>query len=222
MADLFWFNNPKVLFDKDHVMDFIPQGNTLASKLNSVTRLILLITIVTFAITKSVKVLISAGFTLCAIVIIYKIKRSSIVKRGLKKNIFKEGFANSQLYKNTKCKKTTDKFTNPTPTNPLMNVLLPEIGDNPDRKAAAPSFNPEVEKKINESAGNVGPDPRLFLDLGDSINFEQSMQRFYTTANTRVGNDQTAFAKFCYGEMPSCKEGDALQCTKDNGRWINY
>ena len=106
--------------------------------------------------------------------------------------------------------------------NPLGNVLLPEIKYNPKRPAAAPSFNPEVEKEINTSAGNVGPDPRLFLDLGDTLSFEQPMQRFYTTANSRVANDQTAFAKFCYGDMPSCKEGNGLQCLKDNPRWINY
>ena len=46
-------------------------------------------------------------------------------------------------------------------------------------------------------AGNVGPDPRLFLDLGDSISFEQSMRNFYSTPNTTVGgDDQTAFAKY--------------------------
>ena len=43
-----------------------------------------------------------------------------------------------------------------------MNVLLPEIKDTiRTREAAQPSFNPEVEKKINESAGNVGPDPKI-------------------------------------------------------------
>ena len=62
-----------------------------------------------------------------------------------------------------------------------MNVLLPEINDKPKRKPAAPSFNRTVEKKINTKAGNVGPDPRLFLDLGDSISFEQSMRNFYST-----------------------------------------
>ena len=112
--------------------------------------------------------------------------------------------------------------TMPTKKNPLMNVLLPEIKYNPEREAAAPSFNPAVEEKINESAGNVGPDPKLFLDLGDAISFEQSMQRFYTTANSRVSNDQTAFAKFCYGNMPSCKSGDDVACLKENPRWINY
>jgi hypothetical protein len=162
---------------------------------------------------------------LCAIVIIYNTKRASKVKPEIKKDIFKEGFSNLKVCKTPvkeDIKKKDKKFTTPKPNNPLMNVLLPEISENPDRPAAAPSFNQDIEKEINESAGNVGEDPRLFLDLGDSINFEQSMQRFYTTANTRVASDQMAFAKFCYGDMPSCKEGDGLQCTKNNARWINY
>ena len=103
-----------------------------------------------------------------------------------------------------------------------MNVMLPEIKYDPKRSAAAPSFNPVVEKEINESAGNVGIDPRLFVDLGDKLSFENSMRQVYPTANTRVPNDQTAFAEFCDGNMPSCKEGYGLQCIKDNPRWINY
>ena len=98
---------------------------------------------------------------------------------------------------------------------PKLNIIQKDL---PQRHHSIP----EVEKEINTSAGNVGPDPRLFLDLGDTLSFEQSMQRFYTTANSRVANDQTAFAKFCYGDMPSCKEGNGLQCLKDNPRWINY
>ena len=78
------------------------------------------------------------------------------------------------------------------------------------------------EKKINRKAGNVGPDPRLFLDLGDSISFEQSMRNFYSTPNTKVCNDQTAFAKYLYGEMPSCKEGNEFQCMKDNYRYTLF
>ena len=132
-------------------------------------------------------------------------------------SLVKEGFTNPELYKSTK-----SQFTQPKKSNPLMNVMLPEIKYNPKRSAAAPSFNPVVEKEINESAGNVGIDPRLFVDLGDKLSFENSMRQFYPTANTRVPNDQTAFAEFCYGNMPSCKEGDGLQCIKDNPRWINY
>ena len=103
-----------------------------------------------------------------------------------------------------------------------MNVSLPEIKYNPKRKPAAPSFNPEVEKDINKKAGNVGIDPRLFKDLGDKLDFENSMRQFHSTPNTSIPNDQEAFAKFCYGDMPSCKDGDSLQCEKNNPRWTNY
>ena len=62
----------------------------------------------------------------------------------------------------------------------------------------------------------------LFLDLGDKIEFDGSMRNFYATANTTIPNDQRGFAEFCFGDMPSCKEGDGLQCTKDNPRYTNY
>ena len=218
MAGTFWLNNPSVLLDKDKLIQLWPsKGESLEAKLNAITRLVILLTVIGFVLTRSFKILISAVVTLVIIVIMYKTEKKNKVKKEINKKIVKEGFTNRQLYKQNQ-----GSFTNPTKKNPLMNVLLPEIKYNPQRKAGAPSFNPTVEEKINESAGNVGPDPRLFLDLGDSISFEQSMQRFYTTANSRVANDQTAFAKFCYGDMPSCKDGDGLQCVKDNHRWINY
>ena len=32
------------------------------------------------------------------------------------------------------------------------------------------------------------------------------MMRFYSTANTRINSDQSAFGEFLYGNMPSAKE----------------
>lgn len=58
--------------------------------------------------------------------------------------------------------------------------------------------------------------------IGDNFGFEQSMRNFYATPNTRIPNDQEAFANFCYGDMISCKDGDSLACTKFNPRHINY
>jgi hypothetical protein len=218
MSHTFWLNNPSVLLDKKYITELWPsEAESTETKLNAYTRIIILLAVVGFMLTRSVKVLISAAITLVIIVLLYKTRKHADAKKAMNTKIVKEGFTNRKLYEKSK-----QAFTNPTRKNPLMNVLLPEIKYNPHRKAAAPSFNPVVEEKINEKTGNVGPDPRLFLDLGDSINFEQSMQRFYTTANSRVANDQTAFAKFCYGNMPSCKDGDGLQCVKDNHRWINY
>ena len=214
MSNTFWLNNPATLMNSDHITEIWPSnGLSYTAKLNAVTRLIIILTILGFIMTGSFKIVISAIISLLVIVIIYKTKKKDNIKKKITEKIVKEGFTNPTLYKATQ-----KSFTNPTKKNPLMNVMLPEIKYDPERKAAAPAFNPAVEKKINKSAGNVGPDPRLFVDLGDAISFEQSMQRFYTTANSRVANDQTAFAKFCYSDMKSCKEGDGLQCIKNNKR----
>ena len=78
----------------------------------------------------------------------------------------------------------------------------------------------QMVKEINSDHPDI--DKRLFQDLGDNYQFDQSMRSFYTTASTTNPNAQEEFAKFCYGNMPSCKDGDDLQCVKDNARYINY
>ncbi len=216
MSNTFWLNNPMVL--SKNATEIWPSSNLdYAGKLNAITRLVILLTVLGYITTRLIKVLISGLVTIVIIAIIYKVKKHKYIKKKINKKSIKEGFANNYDYE-----KNASKFTEPQKNNPLMNVLLPEIKYNPKRKMAAPSFNRTVEKKINKMAGNVGPDPRLFLDLGDTVSFEQSMRNFYSTANTKVPNDQTAFAKYCYGDMPSCKEGDAFQCTKDNQRYTLF
>ena len=42
------------------------------------------------------------------------------------------------------------------------------------------------------------------------------MRNFYAMPNTQIPNNQKDFAMFCYGNMPSCKDGDSLQCSKNN------
>ena len=138
-----------------------------------------------------------------------------------------EGFEDLNAFKNN--------FTIPKKTNPLMNVLLTEYSDDPNREAAAPTFNPNVEDDINEKTmdfiseqfvkGDEEKDKikaRLFADLGYNFEFNQSMRNFYATPNTTIPNDQGSFAEFLYGDMISCKEGNELACSRDNSRWINY
>lgn len=218
MTNTFWLNDPTILFNKEYITELWPTGKmTLAAKLNAITRIVILLSILGYLVTRSFKIPISAIVTIVILIIIYKTQKKKKLKEAYENISMQEEIIREQLETNAQ-----GPFTQPNPDNPLMNVLLPEIKDNPTRKAAAPSFNPVVEKEINNSAGNVGIDPRLFVDLGDKLSFENSMRQFYPTANTRVPNDQTAFAEFCYGNMPSCKEGDGLQCIKDNPRWINY
>ena len=68
---------------------------------------------------------------------------------------------------------------------------------------------------INQKAKN---DDRLFKDLGDNLSFQNNMRNFHSMPNTTIPNGQKAFAEFCYGNMPSCKDGDNEQCSKINRR----
>jgi len=187
-------------------MELWPQSEySFECKLNAITRLVILLTILGYLFTRSIRIVVTGLITIGVVVILYK---SHHKKKKLNKKMLKEGFTSPELYEKVK-----SSFMKPTQKNPLMNVLLPEIQYNPQRKPAAPAFNPTVEKNINKKVA----DPRLFLDLGDNIAFDQSMRNFYATANTTIPNDQKAFAEYCYGTMPSCG-GDYLQCSKNNYR----
>lgn len=197
----FWLNDPTVLFNKQYITELWPNKSmSQTQKLNAITRLIIILTILGYLLTHSQYVLVSGLVTLVVIVVLHSTKKPK------RKVTFKEPFFTP------KKDLTEEVYTLPTKENPLMNVLLPEIQDNPERKPAAPAFNPAIEKEINDET----MDKRLFLDLGDNITFEQSMRQFYANPNTSIPNDQMAFAKFCYGDMPSCKEGDPFQCAKNN------
>ena len=113
----------------------------------------------------------------------------------------------------------------------MGNVLLTDIYDDPDRRAAAPSFNPDVNEDINNAVKKQtqmlnpsikGTNSQIYGDLKDNYDLDQSMMRFYTTSNTRVTNDQGAFAKWLYSDYPSGKASGAegaIARVRDNERY---
>ena len=239
----FWANDPTVLFNKDYILQMWPlQTMTFDEKLNAISRLIIVLSILGFTITKSIRFLIMGMVTLAIIYFVYKMRKQKIVKELLK-NDDKEGFKNND--KNGYLQPSEVKITNPEtleaylksdfePTNkknPLGNVLLTDIMDNPKRKAAPPSFNTEVYEDINKSTKKMiqslnpeikNTNKQLFGDLGEKFEFDQSMWQYYSTPNTKIPNDQGAFADFLYGDMPSCRGGDDIACVKDNFRYTLY
>jgi len=225
----FWINQPSVLLDRDDIADLWPMPlMSVEQKLNAITRLVLLLTVLGFLVTNNINIIFTGFITLAIFVILYKTQYNlnSVSSSGADANPSKkEGFVNSQMYNMLK-----PHLTTPTIQNPMMNVLLPEISYNPTRDEAAPAYNPEVEKDINHSTeGYVVLDfePRnmteaeklrkkLFADLGDKYEFDDSMRSFYTNPNTTIPNDQKGFAEFCYGSMISCKEGNEFACQRFN------
>lgn len=223
MATQFWIKDPRVLFKSDDISKVYPSANmTSEEKLNAITRLIIILTLLGYLISQDAKIVITGLVTLVIIVILYYSKN---IKSSDAKVVTKEQFSNPEVYNLTK-----SNFTQPNDRNPAMNVLLTEIADNPNRKEAAPGFNPIVGEEMNKATigfvskefGDNKIDERLFKDLGDNFNFDQSMRTFHPTPNTRIPNDQSSFAEFCYGDMLSCKEGNELMCMKDNPRYTLY
>ena len=209
----FWLNNPTILLDKNQLTEIWPfQDLSIERKLNAITRLILILTFLGYLTTKSMKIVMTTAITLVVLVIIYKTQKKKA----------KEAFQNITVSDKKIFKKIMhDKFQTPTQQNPLMNVMPTDYRDNPQRKQAAPINNASIEQEVNEAV-KKSLDPKLFRNLGDNLTFQHSMRTFNAQPATTIPNNQKAFREFCYGNMKSCKEGDELQCTKNNTDNLKY
>ena len=248
----FWINDPTVLFKREEIMDIWPAPlMSIEQKMNAISRIVILLSILGFLITKNVNIIFTGAITLAVFVMMYKLQHqeeydaknggnnSNDNNNGNNSNDKKkEGFINSGFNEPTNNQLEYSKMRNvlkpnlttPTVTNPMMNVLLPEIAYDPERNQAALAYDPKVEKEINhttEVATVLDFEPRtiteaeklrkkLFADLGDKYEFDDSMRSFYTNPNTTIPNDQKGFAEFCYGSMISCKEGNEFACQRFN------
>ena len=240
MTTPFWFNDPIILFNKESILEIWPtQQMNFEAKLNAISRLVIFMSLLGFIFTRNSNLIIIGIVTLAIIFTLYKLRKQSIVK-------FKEGFSvNSSIQPSalSPAPMTTNpvtlesvlrtEFHPTTKKNPFGNVLLTDIADNPNRKAAAPSFNPDVYDEITSSVKKqtqmLNPDiintnKQLYGDLYDSYTLDNSMMRFYSTANSKVANDQGAFQNYLFGAMYSSKEDTpegALMRQKNNWQWIN-
>ena len=223
----FWSENPNVLLDQRYILEFFPvESMTYEQKLNSVTRTVIVLTIITFIYTKNTRLLAVSAVTILAIFLLfYSHQQMCQDKKRVRFGEEQEGFTNLDS-------KHSDVFVDPTAQNPMSNVLITDYEYNPNRKPAPASYTEKTGGEILKQAkqmvidANPGqPDiaKKLFTDLADEFEFEQSMRPFHSTANTTIPNDQGSFADFCYGSMVSCKEGNMFACARnDMARYNNY
>lgn len=236
MANPFWINDMGTLINEKERYQIWPSSDmSFNSKLNAISRLVIILSVLGCILTFNINFLVMGIITLFVIFTIYKLNVT---------NQYKESFMNQQInvIPEKKIPKNT-KLTNPVTLetvlksdfyhsnkkNPMGNVLLTEIMDNPDRMAAPPSFNVDVSEDITRNSKKtvqyLNPDikntnKQLFGDLADNFEFDWSMRNFYSMPNTRVTNDQGAYGQFLYGNMPSAKEGNAFALVQDNARYI--
>ena len=243
MTTPFWFNDPTIIFNKDTMFQLWPTSSlTFEAKLNAISITVIVLSILGFLFTRKTHFLIIGTITLAIIVSFYKFRKNNIVKNLVKQE---EGFqvqgsnpfgsiSSSLMTTNpvTLEKVLRSEFHPTTKKNPFGNVLLTDIMDQPNRKAAAPSFNPDVYDDITSASkkqtqmlnpGIINTNKQLYGDLKDNYDLDNSMMRFYSTANTRVTSDQGAYADYLYGSMYSGKESTpegAMMRVKDNYRYI--
>jgi hypothetical protein len=242
-----WSNDPTILFNKEYIFELWPTTNMCyEQKLNAITRLIIVITILGFILTSSTRILIVGLVTIALIFLLYKMRKPKMSRDVL---LNSEGFEVQGNQVTGLFDKNMKTITNPVTLesvissefkegnkkNPFGNVLLTDIMDDPDRKAAPPSFNPEIEEKITKDVkksvqfmnpGINNTNKQLFGDLWNNFELDQSNRIFYSTANTRVTNDQGAFAKYLYDDLKySAKESTpegAFARVQDNYRYTLY
>ena len=241
MSIEFWANDPTILLNKNYIFEVWPTPNMdYNQKLNAITRLIFFFTAFGFAFTMSIKILFVGIVTIAAIFALYKMQKPKITPQ-----ILAEGFSgldeddnenddNKMLNPSNLDEALKNNFKMGNKKNPFSNVLLTDIADNPKRKAAPPSFNPQVDEEIVKSTKKMvqslnpsikNTEKQLFGDLYNNWELDQSNRAFYSTANTKVANDQGAFAQFLYGYMPSAKESNAdgaFARVQDNYRYTLY
>lgn len=240
MTTPFWSNDATILFNKDSIFEVWPtQQMTFEAKLNAISRLIIVMSLLGFIFTRNWNLIIIGIVTLAIIYTLYKLRKQNIIfkKEGFSVNpsIQPSALSPSPMLKDPVTLKNVlrSEFHPTTKKNPFGNVLLTDIGDNPDRLAAAPSFNPDVYDEIDSAVkkqtqmlnpGIINTNKQLYGDLYDNYQLDNSMMRFNSMPNTRVTNDQGAFQNYLYGAMYSSKEDTpegAMMRVKNNWQWIN-
>lgn len=190
----FWIHNYTELFKQDQLIFWPTDDMTMDEKLNAITRFVIVLSLLGCVLTQTTK-FIWIGLATIVLIVIY----------------------HNNIKPQEPFKQERSQHTVPTPKNPLMNVMLPEINGNPNRKKAMDSYTPETEKEINDNVKKM-LDPRIYKGINNEMDLEYSMRNFYTTASSTIPNDQDGFSKFCYGNMISAKEGNEIALLKQNPR----
>jgi predicted histidine transporter YuiF (NhaC family) len=139
MTIQFWSNEPTILFNKEYIFELWPTTEMCyEQKLNAITRLVILLTILGYILTMSLRVLGVGAFTLLIIFVLFTMRKQKVTKQ-----MMEEGF---RMQDNIGAPMPAESYINPVTLesviksdlkegnkkNPFRNFLLSQIGDNPE------------------------------------------------------------------------------------------
>lgn len=194
-----WIHDPTILFRKNNILELWPMDTfTYHNKINAIVRVIIILSLIGVFITQKYSIIV---ISFLALLIIAYLSNRNTFNKMKKKDNETEGF--SQI--NTLSK---PKYHPSTTNNPLSNVLLTDIVDNPERPSGEPvsyettTSNIETQRqKHNKHISGKN------YDLWERLDNDNSNRAFYTTANSKIVNDQDDFLNYLYGDMKSSKAG---------------
>uniref|UniRef100_A0A6C0FBR0 Minor capsid protein P9 transmembrane helices domain-containing protein n=1 Tax=viral metagenome TaxID=1070528 RepID=A0A6C0FBR0_9ZZZZ len=206
----FWYNDISILYNKDSITEIFPSKRfDILRKLNAIVRLSIFYTLIMFFMKRDQKYLVIPVIVMGITWLIwYKqedIHVDSIIKDSMSDKI-------EDLVKindlSTECRV-------PNKDNPFMNPTLTDYGSNlqPPPKSCPSYNNKGVQRRVEELFNED-----LYRDVTDVFGKNNSQRQFYTVPGNQVPNDQGAFAQWCYGTPPTCKEGNQMACLTGMGR----
>ncbi len=196
MVDLFWFQDPTILFRKDRLMQIWPYENmSFHEKLNATTRFILLISVLGFMVLNNYLILLFGLVLISILILIFNYYKKAQL----------ESMQNMEVVPSN-----ADKHS---ATNPLYNVLLTDYQDNVNKPEAVKQYNETNEQAINNSVKSfvlennkdntdIG---KIFQNVVNNLDFEKSMRQFHMNPSTTIPNNQDDFLKYCYNDLYSEK-----------------
>lgn len=233
-GDAVWYKDPKVLF-KRYAEFFPARDHTPEEKVNAIVRLSFYIaaalTAVAFARTRSLKAIgkyfFMAALATAIVSLAYKggacYPSKQFARNVTSPKTYGIQPSSPSLNREPRCPagaKTcamrirnaaaeNATCTKSTPENPFANVLLTELGDDPDRPAACAY---DSQKDLIRKNFNKG----LPRNLTDVYEVQNSQRQYMTTPVSTSIPDTHAFAEYVFGSgLKGCK-WDTAKCTGHN------
>lgn len=199
MNETFWLENPSVLFT--NFCKFNPLCNgTFSYNMNAYTRLVIIVTIVLFAITKELNYVYVGLIIIVILVLVYYFLRKDKfgnIFGNENQNNYGNSVVNQQLNQEQLPRRKSDYFDTKKPVNnPAKNVQITEFDKKPEYSKSTQS-DANMTKFIK---GKMFQTPEQWI-------FDRDTIQFNTNASSSNPNDQTAFANWLYGTENNCKSG---------------
>ena len=201
--DIVWFDDPQELIRSDNLMQFWPsKSQSPEERINSATRFIIYSALISFALRKDHRVFILSLIIIGSLFIMYK-------------NGMVEAAESPLVSSKTKYKPNCQL---PTLDNPMANVLLSDITDNPSRSPAC--YYPTVKNMVKTYL-----DDTVYYDSGRSRSPLPQYQRSFTSRQfvsqpvSTVPGAQTEFAEWLYGKKnaPICRSDQSMCSPNSRG-----